>query len=456
MFIAVQLFQSNTASLLSPSTTVMKLPAAAAAQLLAAIGASGNFTTFSLSNGVVSEIVYATGVSGVNVTIQRAQEGTTAQTFSAGTIVRFVWTEVSIQDIASGGSTGISITGGGQATVTGGPFNWNITVPAGNLSAGTGISVTGTWPNITITNTSPGGGGGGITTITGSGQAIVTAITGGFNVNVPTPTLSAGAGIAISGTWPALTITNSAPAVGGTGTVTSVAAGSGIAITGDPTVNPTISLSPSGVTAGTYGGIAVDTFGRVTNITAGLITSVTSLNTSLVVGTPTLGSVTLNIIDSTTAAKGIIQKAVNTAAASSNAADTTTCVTPSGVAAVLAAQTPVTIIGDTANIPLASSAYTTSLIISSTALNLVAGKTALVTVTCEMQDSVVPTNIPNFGIGLFSGATFLDGISDNVPSAVRTLTVKIVGPFTGVVRAATTAPAGTFTVQSKSITVVSN
>src|SRR5882672_2280996 len=279
----------------------MKLPPAAAAQLLAAIGASGNFTTLSLSNGVVSELVYATGVSGVNVTISRAQEGTTAQTFSAGTIARFVWREVSIQDIASGGTAGISITGGGIVNVTGGPFAFNVSAPAGNLVAGTGIAVAGVWPNITITNTAPGGGGGGITTITGSGQAIITPITGGFNVNVPTPSVGAGAGISVTGVWPAITITNTDPGGGATGTVTIVNAGSGIAITGDPTVNPTIALSPSGVSPGVYGGITVDVFGRVTNITAGLITNISSLTAALVVGTPSIGAITLQIADATTA-----------------------------------------------------------------------------------------------------------------------------------------------------------
>lgn len=457
MFIAAQLFQSNTANLLSPSSTVMKLPAAAAAQLLAVIGASGNFTTLSLSNGVVSEIVYATGVSGVNVTIQRAQEGSTAQTFTAGTLVRFVWTEVSIQDVASGGSAGITITGGGATTVTGGPFAFNVSTPNVSLTAGTGIAISGSAPNFTVTNIAPGGGGGGITTITGSGQAIVTPITNGFNVNVPTPTISAGTGIGITGTWPAVTITNTDPGAGATGTVTSVTGGSGISVTGSPTINPTVSLSPSGVTAGTYGGIVVDVFGRITNISTGLITSITSLIPSiLVVGTPSLGSVTLTITDASTSAKGIIQRAVNTSSASSDPADNLTCVTPSGVAAVLAAQTPVTIISDTANIPLASASYTVPAITSGTALNLASGKTALVTVGIEEQDPGAPTSIPSFGIGLFTGLTFIDGNSDNVPSAARTLTVKITGPFTGVLSARVTALAGTFAIQSKSISVVTN
>ena len=455
MFIAAQLFQSNITALITPTSTVMKLPPAAAAQLLAAIGASGNFTTLSLSNGVVSEIVYATGVSGVNVTISRAQEGTIAQTFSGGTVARFVWTQVSIQDIASGGTAGISITGSGSATVTGGPFAFNVAVPPGNLTAGSGIAVAGTWPNITITNTSPGGGGGS-TLVTGSGQANVTAITGGYNVDVPTPTVGAGTGIAITGTWPNITIVNTDPGMGATGTVTSITAGSGIAVTGDPTVNPTVSLSPSGVTAGTYGGITVDTFGRVTNITAGLITNISSLTPALTVGAPSIGAITLTIANASTAAVGLIQRAVNTSAASSDPSDNATCVTPSGVAAVIGAQVPVQIITDTSNVPLASASYTLSAIISGTALTLISGKTAVVTVAIEESDPGAPTSVPNFGIGLFTGATFIDGNSDNVPGAARTLTTKIVGPFTGVLSAKVTALAGSFAIQSKSISIVTN
>ncbi len=456
MFIAAQLFQSNTASLLNPSTTVMRLPAPAAAQLLAIIGASGNFTTLSLSNGVVSEIVYATGVSGVNVTIQRAQEGSTAQTFTAGTVVRFVWTEVSIQDVAAGGSAGITITGGGATTVTGGPFAFNVSTPAGALVAGTGISVTGSWPNITITNTAPGGGGG-PTIVTGSGQAAVTAISGGYNVDVPTPVFTAGTGIGITGTYPHLTITNTDPGAGATGTVLDVTAGTGIAVTGTPTTHPIVSISPTGVAAGTYGALTVNAQGQLTNITGALVSSIAVASTpALTASAPSGGVVTLAIADSSTSVKGLIARAVNTSAASSNAADNATCVTPSGVAAVLAAQVPVTVSADTTNIPLASASYTNAILTSSLALNLLAGKTAIVTCVLEVADPGDATLIPNFGIGLFTGATFIDGNSDNVPGAVRTLVVKIVGPFTGVVRMASTALTGSFAAQSKSINIVTN
>lgn len=69
------------------------------------------------------------------------------------------------------------------------------TIPAQyNPTAGTGVSITGTYPNQTITNTAPD----------------------------QTVALTAGTGIGVSGTYPNFTITNSAPSSGGT--VTSVAA----------------------------------------------------------------------------------------------------------------------------------------------------------------------------------------------------------------------------------------
>jgi hypothetical protein len=111
-------------------------------------------------------------------------------------------------------SSGTGIT----ASVTGNP-NINPTINITNsapdqtvvLSNGTGINVTGTYPNFTISNTAPD-------------QTVV---------------LSSGAGISVTGTYPNFTITNSSPSSGGT--VTGVTATSPITSSGGTA--PVISTS---------------------------------------------------------------------------------------------------------------------------------------------------------------------------------------------------------------------
>ncbi len=100
-----------------------------------------------------------------------------------------------------------------------------------NLTAGAGISISGTWPNQTITNSDD----------TYFTSGILQIAHGGTGTS--TPALVAGAGISISGSWPNQTITNSDDAYftsgilqvphGGTGTSTpSLVAGAGISISG--------------------------------------------------------------------------------------------------------------------------------------------------------------------------------------------------------------------------------
>lgn len=452
MFIPVQLFQTTLTALLTNVATTMKIPAAAASTLGTALG-SGNYTIFSITNGVASEIIQCTGVSGTTATIIRGTEGSTAQTFATGSTVRFVWTTIGIQETSSGGTAGITIAGTHATAVTGGPFSFAVDTPFTTLAAGTGISVTGSYPAFTITNTSPGGGS--ATIVTGSGTAVVTTISGGYNVDVPSGGLTAGTGISITGAWPNFTITNSAPASGGSGTVTSVAAGTGITVTGTPTTAPIVGITPTGITPGAYGAITVNASGQVTAIANNLLTSVVSANNALTVST-SAGVATLTPVSATTSQLGVVQLAVASSSSSSNPADSTSAVTPAGIAAVIASQTPVTVSADTNNLPMASASYTNAILTSSLSLNLITGKTALVTAVVEVADTASSTNIPNFGIGLFSGATFIDGNSDNVPGAIRTLVVKIAGPFTGIVAIFTTALTGTFAVQSKSINIVTN
>ena len=133
----------------------------------------------------------------------------------------------------------VSITGGGTTTVTGTYPNFTVssddqydgTVTSVDLSAGTGISVSGgpitTSGSITVTNTAPDQ-----TVVLNAGTGISTSGTyPNFTVTNTAPdqtvSISAGTGISVSGTYPSFTVTNTSPDVPFTYTSTYVPYGQG-------------------------------------------------------------------------------------------------------------------------------------------------------------------------------------------------------------------------------------
>ena len=158
----------------------------------------------------------------------------------------------------------LDVANGGTGTAT----------PA--IVAGTNVTVTGTWPNQTVnasgTVTSVAASvptflsvtGSPITTsgtlaITYSGTALPIANGG---TGTATPALVAGTNITISGTWPNQTINSSG---GGSGTVTSIIAGTGLT-GGTITTTGTVALATTAATAGSYTStnLTVDAYGRIT------------------------------------------------------------------------------------------------------------------------------------------------------------------------------------------------
>ena len=424
MFIPLMGFQTNLAALLLNSSTQMALPPGPTSYLGAQI-TPGNFGILAISDGVNFEIVDVTGISGGLVTIARAQEGTTASTFGTGATVRFVWTVVGI-DAVSGGAGGITVAGSGLVSVSAGPaYLVNVTPP--NFISGTGISVSGSWPNITVTNTAPGTPGPS-TIVTGSGIAVVSPIVGGYNVDVPSLLITAGVGIEITGGYPHYIVTNT-QIPGGTGTVVNVQAGVGIGISGVPTSTPIVNINPTGIVPGVYGALTVSSTGQIQAIAGDLITSIVSTTTALVVSIPIVGEASLSISNATTVQAGIVQLAAPTSAASNNAGDSTSAVTPAGINAVFGtiAKTQFNVVGQQIALPSASYAQA---LVTALPLSLIAGQKALITAFMEVYDTVTLTNIPQYAMALFSvaGAALLTGNSV-VSDTTRQLSYIVTGPF---------------------------
>ena len=205
--------------------------------------------------------------------------------------------------VSVGTVTSVAATAGTGITVTGSPITSSGTLTITNsapdqtvsLTASTGISTSGTYPNFTITNSAPDQ----TVSLTASTGISTSGTYPNFTITNTAPdqtvALTAGTGISTSGSYPNFTITNSAPdqtvaltgagttSISGTypnftitsndqfsGTVTSVTAGTGLT-GGTITTSGTVALDNSGVVAGSYTAtnLTVDAFGRITSATNG-------------------------------------------------------------------------------------------------------------------------------------------------------------------------------------------
>jgi hypothetical protein len=170
------------------------------------------------SDGYLSSTDWTTFNSKVpstrNVTINGTTQDLSAdRTWSVGTVTS--------AGITAG--TGISlagtnpITSSGTITVTNSAPDQTVV-----LTAGTGIGVTGTYPNFTVSNTDPTTG---VTLASAGGTE--TLVNDGTGPSLATKGITAGTGISLSSTATDLTVTNAAP-----DQVVALTAGTGINVTG--------------------------------------------------------------------------------------------------------------------------------------------------------------------------------------------------------------------------------
>jgi hypothetical protein len=414
---------------------------------------------FSLQTANFYELVQVIAVNGDLLTVVRAQGGTVAQAFPIGTEVVFQVTSAAIIEEIGAISTTVTLTGSGLTQITPGGTNvYNINIPVPNFSGDGAINVIGTYPDIQFTYTrepddccgddTEGSTGQAITTIVGEG--LVTAFVNGDEaiVRVTAPVFTAGAGVSIIGAWPNYTIS----ATSGSGTVSSVGVGAGLTLTGSPTVNPTLSITNTGVVAGTYGSIAINSRGQITAV------PVTLNPVSIIVAGAGLGysrtgdSVTLTPAVAAVGVAGIVALADETDPF--DPLDNTTAATPAVVALALESLVTADVLSASSYNGEIDADYTNLISGSNVAVTLGTGQKALVSAEVVMVDGTTPLTPVAFGIGVFSTAPARINSNRKVTQSIQNMQFTIVGPFTGTLGIATTAVPVGASVTSYSLNVV--
>lgn len=303
----------------------------------------------------ISEIIKVTSVvvqlASGRLFCDRGEEGTTAGFFPAGCFVRHVLAPSAITTVQpiTINASGMTVNGGSSASVTPGGTA-TLAVAAPTITAAGGATVSGTWPNLTISTPA--------VTVSASQNIEVQQVEGdetlefilnetpnwnaqysfcGATVNADAiPTFTPASFVAegfveglvlnqigsvvgvktrslASGSYPRATVTVTNGRItalaAGAETATSVAGVGGRTVVTTPIAGTyQVDLSPSGVNPGAYGPFQVDAYGRVTAASGGAF--ITSVQGAGAITTSTVGSVaTVQASTATELANGVVSLA---------------------------------------------------------------------------------------------------------------------------------------------------
>lgn len=424
--------------------------------------AGGDYFYMTIEEDELVEEVKVTNSTDTYLVIQRGRGPTTAKEFSMAAVYNTDMTAAEINERAAGLApvAPVNLVGDGTVTVTPqGPGSYLIGSPVPNITGQVGIEVAQSWPNYVVAN-DPATGCCGDDDGTGTGSTPYVFIGGGIanvsvdgvnvTINVPSPAFT-GDGVTITGAWPNLNFAIEAAAGG---TVTSVGAGSGLAISGNPNVNPQVNMSNTGVTAGDYGGLVVNARGQITSIPVGYnpvsgieVTPDTGLEINWTGAVATLAG-----LDATESTKGIVQFADSDAALDPD--DATMAVTPKLLASVIADIDSATMQGGETYNGEPDVDYTNTVPTAAVALALLAGQSALVFVQLTAKDAADAAPVA-YGMAAFkaSAGTRIQA-NRKVEQCTQTMVFAIDGPWSDAIQIKTTALAGTETIVSHAIRVI--
>jgi hypothetical protein len=341
----------------------------------------------------------------------------------------------------------VQLTDSGIAEVTNTAGDiWNVNVPAPAFLGSGGISILGTYPNLTWTYTpadccgdTVGVGAGGISELQGQGIASAFVSGGVGYVNVVAPAFT-GVGCTITGAWPSYTITVSGG--GGAGSVTSVAVGAGLTLTGNPAVNPTISITNTGVVAGNYGGVDINTRGQIVAVPASFNPISILTAGAGVTLTRVADNVTVGMAAATVGVAGAVMLVDPTDPY--DPSNATEALTPAALAVALASLSSGAATGASNYTGEADADYTNTIAGSALAFELAAGKKAIIHAEVTMVDGTTPLTPVAFGMAIFNSTPTRVRADRKLTQSKQVMSFLIEGPIAATTYAilTTAIPAG--------------
>lgn len=441
---------------LAPGSTAIAVDTAMSGAIVASGFVNGQDETyFALEGGGKYEIVKVLAVNGNILSVEREIYGE-ASPQPVGTKLSYVVTSYAIIAGLGNLSPNVVLEGTGITTtqkISNNEYTINTVGP--NFS-GRGIRILGTYPDIEFVALNANGceaddgvDSEGITQVTPEGLVSATVNGQELIIGVEPPQFTAGTNIQIDGAWPNYTIT----ATAGSGTVGEVGVGTGLTLTGNPSVNPNISLSNTGVVAGTYGGVAINAQGQITAVPLGFNPISEIVAEPGISAVRTGGTYTLTAAEGAIGVPGMVALADHTDPFDPN--DSTNAATPAVVAAALATLVTGSAAGASNFTPEAGTEYTNIIGATTVAVQLADNtQKALVIAEVTAVDGSDPALAPLLGIAVYDAAPAILKGNRKIGQSQQQISFIITGPFNSSVTLVTTALPTGVTIQSYSLSVL--